>query len=167
MRKYNVLVLAAAAAMSAVLSGCSGNNGGVTSQASKAPLTIIADPAQEDTNDGPEASIELLAFENPIDFSYSNYDTDMIFEKKDGTWLDGMESDIPINQERFEVMADHFLHLKAVSKVENPGALEDYDMIHPPYSLYITDSEKGSADILIGKQDENGNYYATLDEENF
>ena len=108
-----------------------------------------------------------MSFENPIDFSYSNYDTDMIFRKKDGKWLDGMDTAIPINQERFEAMADHFLHLKAVAKVENPGTIKDYEMDYPPYSLYITDSEKGAVDILIGKQDENGNYYATLDEENF
>lgn len=168
MRKYKILILAAAAAaMAAAVTGCSGSNGGVSSSASKAPLTIIADPAEEESGDSEEASIELLAFENPIDFSYSNYDTDMVFRKKDGKWLDGMDTAIPINQERFEAMADHFLHLKAVAKVENPGTIKDYDMEYPPYSLYITDSEKGVVDILIGKQDENGNYYATLDEENF
>lgn len=167
MRKQKILVLAAAAAMAMAVSGCSGSQGGATSTAPKAALETIADPVQEIASDGVEAGIELLSFENPIDFSYSNYDTDMIFVRKDGQWLDGMDGAIPINQERFQGMADQFLHLKAVSKVENPGTLEDYNMVYPPYSLYITDSEKGVADILIGSQDENGNYYATLDEENF
>lgn len=167
MRKQKFLVLAAAAAMAVAVSGCSGTQGGTASTAPKVSLETIADPVQEITADGEEAEIELLSFENPIEFSYSNYDTDMIFEMKDGQWLDGMDSAIPINQERFQGMADQFLHLKAISKVENPGTLEDYNMVYPPYSLYISDSGKGVVEILIGSQDENGNYYATLDEGNF
>ena len=29
----------------------------------------------------------------------------MIFKKKDGAWLDAMEPEIPLNQEKFEAMA--------------------------------------------------------------
>lgn len=166
MKRREIFILAAAVlATAAFVSGCSGKSG--ESDAPKVSLETIVAPVQEAVDDNTEAPIQLLSLENPIDFSYSNYDTDMIFEKKDGKWLDGMDSAIPINQERFQAMADNFLHLSAVSKVENPGTLEDYEMNYPPYSLYITDSEKGPAEILIGRQDENGNYYATLDEENF
>ena len=42
----------------------------------------------------------------------------MIFKKKDGVWLDAMDSAIPLNQEKFEAMAQNFLNLHAISEID-------------------------------------------------
>ena len=163
MRNMKKIVFAALAIMTAAaVAGCSGG-----SSAPNVELATVAAAEQTVEDDGTEAAIELLSLDNPIDFSYSYYDTDLIFEYKDGKWVDSMVEGTPINQELMNSMTENFLHLKAVSKVENPKTLEEYHMDYPMYSLYITDSQKGGVSILIGDQDENGNYYATLDEENF
>ncbi len=50
----------------------------------------------------------------------------MIFKKKDGAWLDAMEPEIPLNQEKFEAMAQNFLNLHAISEVGDAENLSDY-----------------------------------------
>ena len=165
MRKYKPVLLAAMmASVTAAAAGCSG--GGGTSAPNVTLATVAAaDHTVED--DGTEASVELLSLQSPIEFCYSYYNTDMLFVMEDGKWTDMMVPETPINQEMFNSMADKFLNLKAIEKVENPKTMEEYNMDYPAYSLYLTDGEKGAVEITIGDQDENGNYYATLDGENF
>ena len=50
---------------------------------------------------------------------------------------------IPIDQERFQAMADVFLNLRAVSEVEDAGDLNKYGLDDADHSVYITDGEKG------------------------
>ena len=99
------------------------------------------------------ADIEVYALNAPIDFDYSSSDTDMIFKKKDGVWLDAMDSAIPLNQEKFEAMAQNFLNLHAISEIDSV------------YTVTITDSEKGEITLSIGNKDADGNYYLS-DEKN-
>lgn len=161
MRNYKKIVLAAGLlALSLTAAGCSGSQSGST--APRVPFTELRGEVVEPDMTG--ADIELLNLENPIDYCYSSTDTDMIFKMKDGVWLDALDSEIPINQEKFQAMADNFLKLHAVSKVDEPGELGEYGLSYPAYSLYITDGAKGEVNISIGDQDSQGNYYATLDE---
>ena len=88
----------------------------------------------------------------------------MTFDYREGVWLDGMDPSIPINQEKFQAMADNFLQLHAVSEVELPENLNDYGLGSPAYSLYITDSGNGAFDISIGSQDGAGNYYLLIND---
>lgn len=156
-------ILIALAAMAAV-SGCSASSEAPASSAPKMALTVLRDPVIEPDATG---TIELLSLDDPIDFSYSRSDTDMIFMKKDGVWLDSMDSEIPLNQEKFEAMAQNFLHLKAVAKADAPASPADYGLDHAQYSLNITNNGTGEVIIDIGSQDADGNYYMTMDDENF
>lgn len=158
-------VLAAAALLAAAGTMATGCSQGSTDSGNAAPVELVklVDEAEKTDNQG--AEIPLLSMESPIDFSYGDWENDMVFEMEDGQWMDGFDSEIPINQERFSSMADGFLNLAAVSK-ETDGAedLAVYGLDQPRYSLYITDNEKGDADILIGNQKDDGTYYLTLDE---
>ena len=160
-----MLGLAAVCAAAMALTAC-GSSGGAKNAISDAPrveLTkLINDPVPADFNGAP---IEVLSMDNPIDFSYSSNEADMIFEMKDGVWLDSMDNAIPLNQEMFAAMADNFLHLHAVSEVTDPGPLSDYGLSDPVYSVYMTDSEHGERDISIGNQDASGNYYLSVNED--
>ncbi len=163
MRKYKKICLAAVvAAVSLAAIGCSSKD--APSTAPKAAYTELRDPVVEPDTTG--AEIELLNMESPIEYCYSSRNADMVFKMKDGVWMDMTDSSVPINQEKFQAMADNFLKLRAVSKVENPGDLNAYGFDSPSYTLYITDSEKGEANIAVGNQDADGNYYVTLDERN-
>lgn len=160
MKTYRILAAAAVSALCLAASGCSGSQKETSTPSVE--YTKLTDPAVETDQTG--AEIEVLNLENPIDFDYSNAESEMVFKMSDGVWIDGMESSIPINQERFASVAEPFLHLRAVSKLEDPGDFSEYGLDHETYSVYITDSEQGDRNILIGNQDENGNYYMTVNE---
>jgi len=158
MKNHRILfAIAGIAALSLAVTGCSGSG------ASKAPAlscTVEADAAFEPDLSGSE--LELLNIETPTEFSYGNAECDMIFRFKDGAWINPLATADPINQERFQAMADSFLNLKALSQVENPGDKGQYGLEDPAYSVLITDKENGETDIYIGNQDADGNYYLTV-----
>lgn len=110
------------------------------------------------------ADIELLNIENPVNYSYGDDEYEMVFKLSDGVWINVMDSMAPINQEKFQAMADNFLKLRAVEKVESPGALGEYGLNDPEYTIYITDSDKNEINISIGNQAGDGTYYLTMDE---
>ena len=158
------LKFAGYAALAAVIcfaaAGCSSKV--KESTAPRVELTQIKDEVVEPVFDG--AEIQVLDLQNPIDYSYSSGNADMTFDYREGVWLDGMDPSIPINQEKFQAMADNFLQLHAVSEVELPENLNDYGLGSPAYSLYITDSGNGAFDISIGSQDGAGNYYLLIND---
>lgn len=156
------LLMAGIAAVSLLAVGCSGSD---AADAPQVPYTELRDEVVLPDTEG--AEIELLNLESPIDYSYSSSNTDMIFKLKNGVWLDGLDSTIPIDQERFQAMADNFLKLRAVSQVDAPADPADYGLSYPAYTLYITDSSKGEVNISIGSQDAAGNYYMTLENGNY
>ena len=144
------------AALSAGLTGCS-SSGTKESGSPKVEISEIRDDVVEPDFSG--ADIEVCALKAPIDFDYSIADADMIFKKKDGAWLDAMEPEIPLNQEKFEAMAQNFLNLHAISEVGDAENLSDYGFDEPAYEVTITDSEKGEVTFDIGNKDSDGNYY--------
>ena len=160
MKMNKKLMLAAVlAAVSLTAAGCK-DSGSQMSAAPQIPMIELRDEVVLPDTTG--AEIEVLNMEDPIDFSYSSSDTDMLFDRKDGVWLDSMDNEIPINQEKFQAMADNFLKLKAVTE-EEAGDPGQYGLDDPLYTVYITDSAKGEAYINIGEQDPSGNYYASLE----
>ena len=109
MKKHVLLgALLLTAALSASITGCS-SSGTKESGSAKVEIAEIRDETVEPDFSG--ADIEVYSLNAPIDFDYSSADTDMIFKKKDGVWLDAMDSAIPLNQEKFEAMAQNFLNL--------------------------------------------------------
>ena len=143
MKKHVLLgALLLTAALSAGLTGCS-SSGTKESGSPKVEISEIRDDVVEPDFSG--ADIEVYALNAPIDFDYSSSDTDMIFKKKDGVWLDAMDS--------------------AISEIDSADTASDYGMGNPVYTVTITDSEKGEITLSIGNKDADGNYYLS-DEKN-
>lgn len=84
MRNMKKIVFAALAIMTAAaVAGCSGG-----SSAPNVELATVAAAEQTVEDDGTEAAIELLSLDNPIDFSYSYYDTDLILNTRmENGWI--------------------------------------------------------------------------------
>ena len=157
MKKHVLLgALLITAVLSAGLTGCS-SSGAKASGSPKVDISKIRDEVVEPDFSG--ADIEVSSLNAPIDFDYSSADADMIFKKKDGVWLDAMDPEIPINQEKFEAMAQNFLNLHAISEVGAAEDLSAYGFDEPAYEVTITDSEKGEVTYDIGNKDDDGNYY--------
>ncbi len=157
MKKHVLLgALLLTAALSVSLTGCS-SSGAKESGSPKVEISEIRDETVEPDFSG--ADIEVCSLNAPIDFDYSSVDADMIFKKKDGVWLDAMDPEIPLNQEKFEAMAQNFLNLHAVSEVGDADNLSAYGFDEPAYEVTITDSEKGEVTFDIGNKDADGNYY--------
>lgn len=157
MKNLKLFCVTAVAALSMALTGCSGNS----AAAEKMPLAYLRTEIPEIDTEG--ADIELLNFEDPTEFSYSSKEADMLFKMEDGVWKDSITEEIPVDQDYFQTMAENFLNLKAVEKVEDKD-MEQCGLESPQYSVYITDEEKGEAIIYIGNQADDGNYYMTLNE---
>lgn len=157
MKNLKLFCVTAVAALSMALTGCSGNSAAVE----KMPLAYLRTEIPEIDTEG--AEIELLNFEDPMEFSYSSKEADMLFKMEDGVWKDSITEEIPVDQDYFQTMAENFLNLKAVEKVEDKD-MEQCGLESPQYSVYITDEEKGEAIIYIGNQADDGNYYMTLNE---
>lgn len=160
MKRMKYAAYAVAAMLCLAITGCS--SGTQESTAPRVELTKIRDEVIEPNTEG--AEIQVLNLENPIDYSYSSSNTDMTFDYTDGVWLDGMDPSIPINQEKFQAMADNFLKLHAVSSLELPENLDDYGLNRGTYTLYITDGDQGAFDMVIGNQDASGNYYLLIND---
>ena len=160
MRHGNVLYrMAAVFTLAAALTGCSAGSG----EAPAIPLFELRDGAVTADTEG--ADIEVLNLEDPKQMSYSRTDADMIFKYKDGSWRDGMDETIPIDQERFQSMADLFLNLRAVEEVDEPDAFRTYGLNSPKYQVFLEDGEAGDVEVSIGAQNEDGDYYAAVDED--
>lgn len=155
--------MAGIAAASIALSGCSEG----TASMSEAPAVKLLEVRDEVIlPDTKGADIEVLNLEAPLDFSYSSIDTDMYFRYQDGIWKDGMYPGIPVNQEKLQAMADSFLKLRAIAKVEDTGDLSRYGLEDPEYTILINDSQKGEKNIAIGSGDPSGNRYVMVNEKN-
>ena len=138
MKKHVLLgALLLTAALSASITGCS-SSGTKESGSPKVEIAEIRDETVEPDFSG--ADIEVYSLNAPIDFDYSSADTDMIFKKKDGVWLDAMDSAIQI--------AD-----------ADGSDLSSYGLSEPAYTVTITDGEKGAITMDIVNQDADGNYY--------
>lgn len=159
MRKLKVLCVTAIAALSMAMTGCSGSSAATE----KMPLAYLRTEIPEIDTEG--AEIELLNLEDPLEFCYSMKNADMLFSMEDGVWLDYIKPEVAIDQEYFWTMAENFLYLKAVEKVEG-ATMDECGLTSPQYSVFITDEAKGNIAIYIGNQADDGNYYVTVDERN-
>ena len=161
MRQKKIVSGAVVMALGLMLAGCSGGKASF----SEAPQTEFKELRDESfAADMTGAEIPVLALEKPIDFCYSSPEAEMLFKMEGGVWQDATDKEIPIDQERFQAMADVFLNLCAVSEVENPGDLDQYGLDDADHSVYITDGEKGEKYLFIGDADPDGNYYMTIEE---
>ena len=161
MRQKKIVSGAVVMALGLMLAGCSGGKASF----SEAPQTEFKELRDESFSaDMTGAEIPVLALEKPIDFCYSSPEAEMLFKMEDGVWQDATDKEIPIDQERFQAMADVFLNLRAVSEVENAGDLDQYGLDDADHSVYITDGEKGEKYLFIGDADPDGNYYMTIEE---
>lgn len=94
-------------------------------------------------------------------YSYTNGDTEMSFTKSDGTWQDDQDTEIPLNQDSVQSMADSIRQLEAVRELDSPDAMSDYGLDTPSYTISYTDSSGDTSVISLG----NGaseDYYATV-----
>ena len=118
MRQKRIVSGAVVMALGLMLAGCSGGKASF----SEAPQTEFKELRDESfAADMTGAEIPVLDLEKPIDFCYSSPEAEMLFKMEDGVWMDATDKEIPIDQERFQAMADVFLNLHAVSEVENAG----------------------------------------------
>ena len=114
MRQKKIVSGAVVMALGLMLAGCSGGKASF----SEAPQTEFKELRDESfVADMTGAEIPVLALEKPIDFCYSSPEAEMLFKMEDGVWQDATDKEIPIDQERFQAMADVFLNLRAVSEV--------------------------------------------------
>lgn len=161
-RKKQLLAIGLAAVSMAV-AGCAG--GSKNAAMSTAPAVELTKLREEKTAvDNSGAGIEVFTLEQPIEFSYSSDETDMYFVYKDGTWLDGVTSEIPLDQEKMQEMTAGFLKLHAVKKVEEDIDLSQCGFTSPKYSISVSDAKKGLKTMVIGDKDEAGNYYIQINE---
>lgn len=105
--------------------------------------------------------IYLSDAENVTAYSYTNGEQTMSFTKTDDIWTYDADTEIRMDQDVVQSMADSIRQMTAVRELEDPDPLEDYGLDTPTYEILCQDGDGEETKICIG----NGageNYYATV-----
>lgn len=105
--------------------------------------------------------IYLSDAENVTAYSYTDGEQTMSFTKTEDTWTYDADTEIRMDQDVAQSMADSIRQMTAVRELEDPDPLEDYGLDTPAYEILCQDSDGEETKIYIG----NGageNYYATV-----
>lgn len=89
--------------------------------------------------------------------SFNVGNSDLAFEKQDGTWVYTPDPDFPLVQSYPEDIAAAVGDITADRKLENGDTLEDYGLDDPQYTIEFTDTEGNVTSLYFGNM--TGDYY--------
>lgn len=109
-------------------------------------------------------TVQIIDADDLTKISYKKGNKNMIFVKKNDTWVYEKDKTIKLTQSAVEQITGTVESLTAEQKLDAPDALEDYGLADPAYkvSYETTSGEKGTLDIgnNVGED-----YYAKIEEE--
>lgn len=132
------------------LCGCSKSNDEQVSQNDE----VEQEPVQEVLTNV-ESAMYVQYTDNTTTITLVNEDSAWYFEGDTATWLDQTAV-----YEIVQIVSD----LTAQDVVSDAGALADYGLETPAYTVIVKDGAGNETTIYIGNSTEDGTYYATIDE---
>ncbi len=106
-----------------------------------------------------EARVYLTQMGDPAALAYTDGEQSLAFSKEGEKWVYEADTEIPLDFDAVETMADTASNLEAARELEDPDDLEDYGLDSPAYRVEVTDENGEQAVILIGNS-AGENYYA-------
>lgn len=148
MKKMKLLLIGFVVAMFA-LCGCSKNE--------------EADNQTDDVEEVP-TRVELTNMESAAYLQYTDNTTTVTLVDYDGVWYFEGDMETWVDQAKAYEIVEAASDLTSVDDVDDAGALADYGLETPAYTVIVKDSEGTAVTIYIGNALEDGTYYATTDE---
>lgn len=96
-----------------------------------------------------------------VSFSYSDGENEMAFCMVDDQWCYEKDTEIPMNQDSVQAIADNITGMSAERILEDPDDLADYGLDVPQYTINYVDQDGQTLTIYIGNA-VGDNYYATV-----
>ncbi len=109
------------------------------------------------------ARLAVLSLEGASEISCASPTAELTFTEADGVWRAEHYDGWPLDQNAIETLEYDLINLKAVRVLDEPGALAEYGLDVPEYTVTITDPEGGEHILAISGEDVNGNLYAALE----
>lgn len=113
--------------------------------------------------DAEAARLTVLSLEGARSIDCASPTADITFTEADGVWSAANYDGWPLDQNAVETLEYDLANLKAVRVLDEHGALADYGLDMPEYTVKITDLEGGEHILVISGEDVNGNLYAALE----
>ena len=113
--------------------------------------------------DAEAARLAVLSLEGANEISCAGPAGELTFINDVGVWRAANYDGWPLDQNAIETLEYDLISLKAVRVLDEHGALADYGLDAPLYTVTITDPEGGEHILTISGEDVNGNLYAALE----
>lgn len=149
MKKMKLLLIGLSVAMVA-LCGCSKSNDEQVNQNDE----VEQEPVQE----------VLTSVENAIYVQYTDNTTTITLVNEESVWYFEGDMETWLDQATVYEIVDLVSNLESQDVVSDAGALADYGLETPAYTVLVKDGEGNETTIYIGNSLEDGTYYATIDE---
>lgn len=93
---------------------------------------------------------------------YTDNTTTVTLVKTDGMWRFENDAETWLSQEKVQSIEDAAGKLIALDVVDDAGALKDYGLDKPTYTVEVKDAEGNVVTIYVGNASSDTNYYATI-----
>ncbi|MFV0527885.1 MAG: DUF4340 domain-containing protein [Lachnospiraceae bacterium] len=121
--------------------------------------------SEEEAQAEEDSIIHVIDMEDITGFSYTGAeDASMAFSKEDDTWVYDEDTEIPMNQDSVESLAEALGNVEASREFTEADDLADYGLATPTYTINVSNSDE-ETQLLIGNSvDSSGEeYYLKLD----
>lgn len=108
--------------------------------------------------------VELSNVEGAVYLQYTDNTTTVTLVDEEGIWYFEGDSETWVDQSKAYEIVETASYLTSVGDVEDAGALADYGLETPAYTVIVKDSAGATTTIYIGNALEDGTYYATTGE---
>ena len=151
MKKYHVLSLLAALLM--LVSACGGKT---DPELAENPDDVEQEQMVSEGSEAPAA--ETLLYKN-------EKAAVRLVKNETGDWFWREDENFPLDQSCVQQLLDQVAGLTALTPIEQPGELKDYDLDEPDQYLTVTRSDGGSTTYYLGSSVETGGNYMYRDDD--
>lgn len=117
---------------------------------------------QQAANDADE-TIMVTDFDSLVSLEYTNGETTMSFVKEDGVWKVSDNTEITLDSDAVETIANALSQIEAVRVLEGADELSSYGLDESAYTITMEDESGVTMTLYIGDAVEE-NYYATTND---
>lgn len=153
MKNKTVKLLSGIAVLAVLLAAYGGISSYVSSQEEK--------EAQE-----ADTSVALVEMDSDKIDSVSFLSTkgnSIVFEKKEGKWVNKNEEDFPVSQDTLTSAVSSLSSASADRALSNPESLSEYDLDAPQNEISLTDQEGNEICLQIGMKNESTSQYYVME----
>lgn len=105
---------------------------------------------------------EITNVENAVYVQYTDNTITIILADVEGIWYFENDMETWIDQSKVYDIVDVASHLTSEDVVDDAGALADYGLETPTYTVIVKDVDGNETTIFIGASTADGTYYATI-----